>query len=503
MNDDKNKPLNPDDYWPDMEKMLDQHFVARKRRRVLWIALLLLIGSSALVMQMRKRDTAYVPESNISSSMNNSAVNSNTSSVATNSQTKATQENNNTAITTSPSSNSSVNSSVNSEKQTPIKQQTTIETQEINKVETNSNNATIAIHHSKVKQSSVKEENDVKDNSSLLSLSIKKEITSTHIDSNFKLNSTIKENTVNASYNNLEGLTPATAKTIPFLSALSANYSITTRPSDTIAGVKTFIPEKKKKRFDLQVYAGTSYIHDELKGNSTVNYTERRNREESPVILPHAGASISTGQGHWDFRAGIELSMLGQKIKYSPFSDGDYYTTRGDWQQNQYTVSDSDSTYIFGIIFISTHTVVVNDSTYITVTDTVRGAHYDASIAEANGVNKSYYIEIPLEAAYTVFKNKWGFGISAGLSPAYLISTKGYYLISDQSKIEKLNKETSTQLFLSGRVNLELSYLLSDRLRLMLRPTARKNLTKIHDGSSTLNRYTSVGVNVGVVWGIR
>jgi len=499
MNDDKNKPLNPDDYWPEMEQMLDRHFVVRKRRRVLWIALLLLIGSSALVMQMRKNDTAISHEVNTSSSMSNSVASSNASAAATKNTNTPTQENNNTVISTSSTSSSSTDS----EKRTQEKQPAIVESKEINKIETNSNNATVVIHHSAINKSSVKDEIDVKDNSSPLSLSIKKSKTSKHIDSSILFNSAITDNSVNASDNNLEGLTPATAKTIPFLSALSANYSITTRPSDTLAGVKTFIPEKKKKRFDLQVYAGTSYIHDELKGNSTINYTERRNREESPVILPHAGASVSTGQGHWDFRAGIELSMLGQKIKYSPFSDGDYYTTRGDWQQYQYTISDSDSTYILGIIFISTHTVVINDSTLITVTDTVRGAHYDASIAEANGVNKSYYIEIPLEAAYTVFKNKWGFGISAGISPAYLISTKGYYLTSDQSKIEKLNKETSTQLFLSGRINLELSYLLSDRLRLMIRPTARKNLTEIRDGSSTLNRYTSVGVNVGAVWKIR
>jgi hypothetical protein len=118
-------------------------------------------------------------------------------------------------------------------------------------------------------------------------------------------------------------------------------------------------------------------------------------------------------------------------------------------------------------------------------------------------VNKSYYIEVPLEVAYTTFHNKWGFGISAGISPAYLISTKGYYLTSDQGKVEQLNRETSTQLFLSGRINLELSYLISDRLRLMIRPTARKNLTEIRDGSSTINKFSSVGMNVGVSWKIR
>jgi len=497
MNDDKNKPLNPDDYWPEMEQMLDKHFVAQKRRRVLWIALLLLIGSSTLFMFLNKSGEKNTSLETITIPQTESTVN--TKSTTT---TQSKIEDN---VSTATESNISSNVSTKTVTTTASPKNTS--TEEIstdNKIDVNHTNK-ITIKHplaiskkesvNSIKKS--KEEKEVR-NSSLIVKN--NENSETNSIAENKITTT---KNITSDINKLEVITPASAKTIPFLPAISANYSFTTRPSDTIAGVNTFIPAKKKKRFEMQVYAGANYIHDELKGNSTINYTERRNREESPVILPHLGASVSAGQGHWDFRAGIELSMLGQKIKYSPFSDGDVYTTNGDWQQYQYTVSDSDSTYILGIIFISTHQDVINDSTFITVTDTVRGPRYDASIAAANGVNKSYYIEVPLEVAYTAFHNKWGFGISAGISPAYLISTKGYYLTSDQSKIEQLNRETSTQLFLSGRINLELSYLISDRLRLMIRPTARKNLTEIRDGSSTINKFSSVGMNVGVSWKIR
>jgi len=501
MNDDKNKPLNPDDYWPEMEQMLDKHFVAQKRRRVLWIALLLLIGSSTLFMFLNKSGEKNTSLETITIPQTESTVNTKS--------TTTTQRKIEDHVSTATESN--ISSNVSSKSVTTTASSKNTSTEEIstdNKIDdkindNHTNNITIkhslAISKKESIKSTVKskKEKEVR-NSSLIVKNNANNESKSIIENKF-----LATKNITLDINKLEVITPASAQTIPFFPAISANYSFTTRPSDTIAGVKTFIPAKKKKRFEMQVYAGANYIHDELKGNSTINYTERRNREESPVVLPHMGASVSAGQGHWDFRAGIELSMLGQKIKYSPFSDGDVYTTSGDWQQYQYTVSDSDSTYILGIIFISTHQVVINDSTFITVIDTVRGPRYDASIAAANGVNKSYYIEVPLEVAYTTFHNKWGFGISAGISPAYLISTKGYYLTSDQSKVEQLNRETSTQLFLSGRINLELSYLISDRLRLMIRPTARKNLTEIRDGSSTINKFSSVGMNVGVSWKIR
>ena len=501
MNDDKNKPLNPDDYWPEMEQMLDKHFVAQKRRRVLWIALLLLIGSSTLFMFLNKSGEKNTSLETIAIPQTESTVNTKS--------TTTTQRKIEDHVSTATESN--ISSNVSSKSVTTTASSKNTSTEEIstdNEIddkinENHTNNITIKHSLAISKKESIKSTEKSKKEKKVRNSSLIVKNNANNESKSIIENKFLATKNITSDINKLEVITPASAQTIPFFPAISANYSFTTRPSDTIAGVKTFIPAKKKKRFEMQVYAGANYIHDELKGNSTINYTERRNREESPVVLPHMGASVSAGQGHWDFRAGIELSMLGQKIKYSPFSDGDVYTTSGDWQQYQYTVSDSDSTYILGIIFISTHQVVINDSTFITVIDTVRGPRYDASIAAANGVNKSYYIEVPLEVAYTTFHNKWGFGISAGISPAYLISTKGYYLTSDQSKIEQLNRETSTQLFLSGRINLELSYLISDRLRLMICPTARKNITEIRDGSSTINKFSSVGMNVGVSWKIR
>jgi hypothetical protein len=109
-------------------------------------------------------------------------------------------------------------------------------------------------------------------------------------------------------------------------------------------------------------------------------------------------------------------------------------------------------------------------------------------------------MEFPLEVAYTTFINRWGLGISAGVSPAMLVATNGYYLESDQSDVKKLSTKTSTRLFLNGAVNLELSYLINEKLRVMLRPTSRMNLTEIKDGSGTRHQYRSVGVNAAIVY---
>lgn len=465
MTDYRNENIDPEDFWPDAEKLLDQHFIAKKRQRGIIIFLLaFLIGGSV---------TSYFYTT---TTVNNQAENVDRKNNPVQKIETTTEKNIDHNIFNNINSNK-INSTDNPSKieNKKIKTDSQVSSPDLqfNQPKQISNNTTLAV----IPESNIQKSNvDLIENKNTIS-------------TNKDLKIDIIKSELNTS--------------ISFMPEIKTNSLFEKITIDSISGKFNIIKEKQKSRLDLIVYGGGMYLENNLNSESNVTYIQRRNREEQPIIAPNFGASISTGKGKWDLRAGIELSMLGEKINYSPYSDGDYYESYGDWQPTQYSYTDSDSTFIFGNLYINTTIVTINDSTYQIITDTVNGAHYDESVTTGNGINKFYYIELPIELAYTTFHRKWGFGISAGVSPALLISSNGFYLTSDQEGIRKISNREHTQLHLNGRINLELSYSLNEKIRLMIRPNARMNLTNIKDFTQTNHSYFGMGLNVGAIFKIR
>src|SRR5207249_336685 len=90
----------------------------------------------------------------------------------------------------------------------------------------------------------------------------------------------------------------------------------------------------------------------------------------------------------------------------------------------------------------------VLDSAYHQQIDSIDQKVYREQLASANGTNKFYFIEAPVEISYSFIKSKFGIGASIGVAPAWLMSEKGYYLSRDLSGVESIFENKSLNHFL-------------------------------------------------------
>lgn len=257
---------------------------------------------------------------------------------------------------------------------------------------------------------------------------------------------------------------------------------------------------KKKVKWDLLVYAGINDVQKELTGKSDALYLLRREREEAPALLPFGGIQLSKSIQNWDFRGGLEFTVVGEQVKYSPYAKGDYLSQYDDWIPNNYVVTDTDSAYIWGILFLNTTDYTVLDSVLVTKTDTLNGVHYNSTIRNANGINRWYVMELPLEVSYQFRMKRWGIGISAGIAPGMVVQSSGYYLKEDESGYASIKKFNKQQFTLNARAGLEFSYLLNTRCRLLLRPSSQYSLLKMDAGTNDSQRYRRNGISVGLLY---
>ena len=257
---------------------------------------------------------------------------------------------------------------------------------------------------------------------------------------------------------------------------------------------------KKKAKWDVLVYGGINGVQKELSGKSNSSYLLRREKEELPTILPFGGLQLSKSVRNWDFRGGFEFSVIGEQVKYSPYANGEYYNQQEVWQPNNYIVTDTDSAYIWGMLFLNTTNHVVLDSVKVTVTDTLNGTHYNSSIRNANGINRWYVVELPLEVLYQVRLKRWGLGVAAGIAPGVVVQSSGYYLKEDESGYTSIKKYNKQQFTLNARAGIEISYLLNTRCRLLLRPSSQYSITKMEAGAKEKQRYQRHGISVGLLY---
>ena len=474
MTDYRNEEINPEDYWPVAEKMLDEHFKAKRRRMILVIAAMLLLTSAGIYLAIGPKEVNEAATINHSKEVHANA----------------------TVIEKLPVSGSS-------EKiQTIVKEQ----------VPVNANKNNLTSNPSTQK------------NQIIIANSLKPAVPAvrgsgkvTRVTSPYLISGTT--GTVNNS-SLPSGQQPIVEKdTVPLVNILqeptNTDLSIHMLPAKPIYLIqedttKTTIglsgrslKNKGSARWDLLMYAGAGVVRKELSGSSNTVYLQRRNDEEKNLLLPYAGLQISKSIKNWDIRGGVELSIVGEEVKYSPFTKGEYYNTYQDWQPYQYSINDTDSTYIYGILFMHTTSVTVNDSQLVTLTDTLNGVHYNPSLNAANGFNHYYIAEVPVDVTYQLSRGKFGFGLSAGLAPGMVVKTEGKYLRADESGYEEVQRQTKGQFTLNARAGIEFSYLLNTRCRILLRPSGRYFLTTIHESNGAAKRYSMVGVNAGLMYMIR
>jgi hypothetical protein len=268
--------------------------------------------------------------------------------------------------------------------------------------------------------------------------------------------------------------------------------TIALAPRELIQSMKSFPGEW---RVLLYYYAGNSY--KDLKGNND-EYINRRKSEEDALLSGSFGAQLKYDNNKTGYSAGIEYATYGEEVLYTPVTIHDALEDHSYWQQFTNTYTDTDTTYIYGISFFRESQIPFNDSTYIFQTDTVKQKTSDASLLFANGKNRITYIEIPLEFTYYLSRHRLGFGITAGVSPGFLTSRKGYYLKADQSGAMKLEETNGfKKVVLNARLSLDICYRLNSTVNLVLRPQFRTGLSDVVTNPDFSERYYGAGIGFG------
>lgn len=461
--------LNPEQYWGEAEKLLDQHYRMKRRKRIAVIFLCFLLSSAGL-LTVYYNDKQQAREEVHSVPVKTEAL---AEEKISNSVSSMIEENN--VVESGTSNDDAIKNNV--KKNVPVKS-AIVNKEEKNVVRKEEHSipvyATVSpVKHKKEKS---KEEHEKVVAPSAVQPAVNSSaapITSVKDD-----NKTIRENAT-------------------FISMIGLPVKWSENSASVISSPDS-LHLKNKSHWNLIMYNGLAVVHKKLSASSDPVYLKRRTEEEQHVLLPYSGIQFSKSIKDWDIRAGIELAVLGEDVNYSPKSKGSYYNTYEQWQHYQHTVSDTDSTYIFGILYLHTHDVLRTDSLLANKTDTLTGLHDDVSILKANGINRRYIVEFPVEVTWQLSRGRFGAGISAGCAPGMIVKSEGNYLLKDESGIADLSKGTSRQLTFDIRAGLEFSYLLNERWRVMLRPSGRVYLNSVTEKDGAGNKYRSYGVNAGI-----
>ena len=477
MTDDINKIPNPEEFWPDAEKLLDGHFKA-KRRRAAWMvaALLLLLTTSIVVMWPRNEENQTAVES--------AAVDP---VVAVSSDKPEGVK---------PSSVSPAPSAVSE----------TVVTDNENERELTTINPTSPGRNVAEKPVGAEKPNAVLPASATTpgiknSSEVSANISTTSPSSKQPDEVNVSASTVEVATTSPEEVLPTKIEFFPSLPALSFTSDFTHPEISGLVDVKK--KPRSKSSLGIMGYAGVNYVDKVVYSPGNTVYMQRLEEEEAATILPYGGIQLSKGAGKFDIRMGIDFSVVGEKVNYSPYKNGTYYNSYLDYDPYTYTVTDTDSAYIFGMLFLNTTTVVYNDSILVTKTDTLDGRHYDATILSANGINRWYLVSLPIEIAYQLKPGRFGVGVNAGIAPGMIVRSEGKYLLKDESGISEISRESRGDFMLHLNGGLEFSYLLGDRCRLMLRPQARYFLTPVEEDNGASKNYRTFGVSAGLMYMIR
>ncbi len=467
MSDEIKDQVNPEEFWPAAEQLLDQHFQQKKRRRAAWLFALLLLCTSVGVLTLYKKEVSTVKKSD--------------APAVKPAMVQANATNNSVATTTPPAQESAISNNDNSTASTPKTTDLQLHTAQSEKANSMSVMHTqLRAHHTTKQQ---------------------------HVNASFAVIAPVATTQESSATSAEQSQSSVVAESVPLSDVemlLSLQPHFETSADFSLAGIPA--PKKSKhykKPLSLIVYGGAAAVGKTIDAGNGKVYLQRRSKEEERVVLPFAGMQLSRTVGKVDVRIGFEATMLGEKLNYSPYSIGEYYNTRGEWQPYQRTVTHVDSTYIFGVIFTHTTTTQVADSNYVLVTDTLNGSHYDASITRANGVNRRLVIEVPVEAVWQLAHGRFGIGLMGGIAPGLLVKSTGHYLLPDESGTGDLSKDSKQQFTLNIRTGIEFSYLLSERMRIVLRPAARFYLLDVDEKTGAGSKYHSYGVSAGVSYSIR
>lgn len=498
----KDNELKPDQSWQQAEKMLDRHF--RNKRILTWslsifISAFVIVGSivginyfSGSYTSIEKNTAVKESSSDQASKQNHKIISAEGTKVEQSASVKETElskaaiKNESKQATNTTNSHAEKNKTENkvlTEKKNVITENSRKERK--NKVEAQATIVKKELAKNSSPSNPPLKNQDSQHNGEIVSSVV--DNTSLNLVKNEKSNSDrlVSDQLVFALMN------PVRVSQIPFETNNDYALASSEKPG---APLKSLCATK----LNLMIYGSAQYVSKTLESKQYTDYVTRRKNEELGIITNSMGASLICSIKNFSISVGMEYSSWGEKNSYSSYLIKKTAIEDGNWLYR----ADYDTAYISGNMHIFENGI---DSTFNSHTDTVVKSTIDPSVYHANGTNKFYFIEVPVEISYRFTRCKIGIGVTAGISPAWLVREKGYYLKRDLSGVEAISEIQSTNKFMmNGRFSIDFYYALTDRINFILRPQFRANLNSIFKNEYGVNqRYYSSGLAFGLVYSIR
>ena len=475
-----NKDLRPEDFWPEAEKLLDNHYKAkRKRRAILWfITALTIIGASIYFISDRHENNTVVSEAGkqIDAQVKNNLTGTNTIS-----QDDLKIQSNESVNNNTNSSNSNIQTAPlpTTEKQKIKNEKNTHSAEKLKSTKTNLKSASIVGSSLAISTT---------ENSNQVSQQVVVENKSTLI-----------ETTPGESRNLLIDNSAIASLSAPVFDGLKVNkvsfQNVTTR--------NTQIKEPKisggaEYRFD--VLAGANLMTKDISGYSDLTTEGKRNAGESDVITPQLSLEVSRVTEKYSIALGLNYIQYGEKVNYDPSMQTKIAIDNSYWNTFTTNVVDTDTNYVYGFVYLSEQTFQRLDSNYVTQTDSLDQTVINNNILKSTGTNVISYVEMPVSVSYYFGRKKFRYGVSAGVSAGMLVYSNGYYLNNSGTDVISIRDEKLfKKVIFNGQVGLDFRYCLSAKTHILFRPQYRMNLDSIiKEGTGFNQRYSSFGVSAGV-----
>ena len=500
--------LKPEQSWLKAEKMLDGHF--RKKRIVIWflsvfISVLLIVGS-VLIGHFSVNDveekTMATKQSPANSSEEKNILPANhdehraapeTGKSTGSEMNKRSKEKINTDSKTLTASNK--NNFEPGRKSGPFvgKENTAIPAKRDEGIRKTSNEIKVSIPVVKSKEIKSSSENPVQNISKeVVNADSNSEVEATDLNNSGIDNISTDHNTKTSQVAN-----PEVASIKPFhpgqIQFTVPENSVVV--SQNLTNNITFPENKFNLR--LTVYGSASYVFKTLKSKEFSAYINRRKKEEEGIVTTSFGAALSHELKDFTVSLGIEYSAWGEQNMYLPYLNKKNTVENGGFQH--YYRTDTATVFNFGVISYVPQTPVW-DSTFVSHSETVIQSTFDPSVYSANSINRFYFFEVPVELSYRFTHTRIGIGATAGISPAWIVGKKGYYLKRDMGGMELISEIESVNSFImNGRFSIDFYYKMNAKINVVLRPQIKSTLNSVFKSDyDVTQRYYSTGLVFGL-----
>lgn len=262
---------------------------------------------------------------------------------------------------------------------------------------------------------------------------------------------------------------------------------------------------KNKKRISFGIFASAGMFNTSK--NLTVNqeleaYKIRRDSEESSNINTAFSLGFQVKFNKIILKSGVELNKYGETINYSDWLNANQNNIIPKWTQFTDSLSFINYNYYQGNEYQENATSYFQDSLpYFDTTFTFQKTTTD--LIAYRGKNTISYVEIPLSLTYILIqKPHFNLGISLGGSVGFLTQKSGFYIDeSMQNIIDLKSSSIIRKSIVNGRLGLQAAYAFNPNSALFIEPQYRLSMQSVlNTPTGTTQKYRSFGLNLGYAY---